>query len=273
MPEIFSKREMQRIVTSYPEPLPVGKEVRINHAECPMGVDRKRRLYLKNNGDGVMMYCFHCGQKGFLRAPDKIKRADELACIPHADTLTETLLRGEKDVKVLWAEGEPNVCIWPTEARLWWYSYEMTDTDALTYRVKWSDEAGRLLLYANDTCYQGRGFNVLPKYLTWKWGNDVVHFLTPEAKRVIVVEDLVSSYKLHKAGCSVVCLMGTKLDDLTTDFICANFTEALVWLDNDVAGKVGAQAAYTRLHQMIECSTMSIHQPKELPLTFLHGVA
>lgn len=179
----------------------------------------------------------------------------------------------DEDVERLWDEGECRVGEWPVEARLWWYSYELTDVDALSYKAKWSKEANRLLLYANKTCYQGRGFGVLPKYLTWKWGNEPVYYLTPEAKRVIVVEDLVSSYKLHKAGCSVVCLMGTKLNDATTNFICASFKEALVWLDNDTAGRVGAQAVYTQLHQLIKCSTMSNQQPKELPLSFLQGVA
>lgn len=39
--------------------------IHINHANCPAGYDRKRRLYITRKEDGqVVAYCHHCGMSG-----------------------------------------------------------------------------------------------------------------------------------------------------------------------------------------------------------------
>jgi len=270
MPEMFSRSEMQQIVDSFIDPLPLNNQLKICHEGCPAGTDRKKRLYVKNNGEGVLMYCHHCGSKGFLRTSDKLRRVDELFS---TDVVTHTTT--DSSAVDLWHSADTDMADWPVEARLWWYSYELDQVDALVYGAKWSDAAGRLLLRATPNIYQGRAFGAAtPKYLTWKNAWDVVLFQQSASNqpRVIIVEDLVSAYKLHKAGCDVVCLLGTKASEQDINAI-ARYDKALIWLDSDTAGIMGSGVLYARLSAIIKCENFTKQQPKELPISYLRGIA
>jgi len=272
MHNMLSKHEMQTIVSDLP--MEVGKQHKLNHEECPAGSDHKHRLYVKNNGDGWLFYCHHCGSKGFLRTPDYIRRADELHTTKEWFEPTSAVT--DAGAEELWLNGYRDMCDWPIEARIWWMGYELGQEDAHTYGVRWSAETSRLMLRASTSNYQGRGFNKKPKYLTWMSHPDQISKqvqLDKRNKRVILVEDLVSSYKLHKAGCDVVCLMGTKIRENHIVCVFNNYSEALIWLDDDEAGKVGAFEVDRQLHSLMRCDVMVNKQPKELPLSYLKGIA
>jgi hypothetical protein len=86
---------------------------------------------------------------------------------------------------------------------------------------------------------------------------------------LVVVEDLMSSYKLFFAGYSTVCLLGTKLSDHAALAI-AKADRVVVWLDDDTAGHKAAINIYKEVSPYAKhYSAMFLDQPKEIPMSTL----
>ena len=47
--------------------LSLGQQTHRNHAGCSAGLDTKHRLYIKRVVGGIVAYCQHCNDKGFVR--------------------------------------------------------------------------------------------------------------------------------------------------------------------------------------------------------------
>lgn len=248
---------------------PVGRQIRYNHEDCPAGLDTKGRLYVKRAPDGVMFYCHHCGSKGYYRLKDRLYRASEL--------IDEVALRGDTGHGLLHAElsahkHELPMSEWSAEARLWWASYGFTETDKNIFAVQYA--RGRLWLWAAANLYQGRAFNATPKYLTLGDKSQVVYSMSGVDKNSwVVVEDLLSMYKVYKAQGNAVCLMGTSLSIATKNFLARRAKKVVLWLDDDTAGWNSATSLYTQLHGLIpDVRTIKDRQPKEHGLDYIKGI-
>lgn len=215
------------------------------------------------------MYCHHCGSKGFLRTNDKIRRADELNISVEPPThYVSSMFDEAHEMWLASALFED----WPAAARIWWMSYELNSYDSVVYRARFHHITSKLLMYASVTCIQGRCFenHGAYKYTTYSSDKGVVS-LRNGKNCAIIVEDLVSAFKIHKAGGDAVCLMGTKMNDETLNHIFRNYSRAIVWLDDDEAGKIGADRVCTRLRALLPTEIFIKQQPKEMPLSYLKG--
>lgn len=259
---------MLQIADSLKDQLNMDREVKINHLNCPSGTDTKERLYAKQTLDGVVMYCHHCGSKGFLRTPEKLHRISEFT---EDERWTGLDALRRVDAKEYWSKSYSKCSDWPVNARLWWYSYELDEFDALVYGVRWCAQFARLFLRGSDDVYQGRTFTGTNKYITWKQSDQICHF-TNYTRHVFIVEDLVSAYKIHKCGGDSLCLLGTKISDQMVAHVIGHYNQATVWLDNDIAGKTGALNIYARLNSVVNCATLNKEQPKEIPLEELRRI-
>ena len=249
--------EMKEYVEDLDEAV-IGYQYNTNHRDCSAGKDVKRRLYIKRAPDGWMFYCHHCGNKGYLRAADKMYRGVAEAFdgikTPVITDLVGALSKGFY---------ERDVLLWPVEARIWWYSYDLNNEDACIYNAQWDNAHKRLFMQAGGT-WVGRGFGKGSKYVCYKQ-TDMPAFFWHKYRDggVTVVEDVVSAYKVHKAGYNVLALLGTKASDKHLDLLY-KFKRVNVWLDPDTPGQIGATELFKRINGVCDVVNIVAEQPKEV---------
>jgi hypothetical protein len=229
-----------------------GQQLKFNHEDCAAGTDTKKRLYVKRISSGWLCYCHHCGEKGFIR-DDSIRRIESLTCslaYPHPES--EPLAFKLPNPEDLVGFGD-----WPIEPKLWWLSYGLDESDSKKHPVRY--EPKRKLLWVRigrDGISQARNFGEGPKYYTV---NTSEHFncqyTSIENEPTIIVEDVVSGYKVRKAGFGARTLFGTKFD-YTYPVPIRN---PVVWLDEDPAGWKAA----TDIAIKLGCKLINHKQPKE----------
>lgn len=251
--------EMKEYADSFSH-LDVGGMVHVDHLDCPAGKDTKRRLYIKVVDDAVLFFCQHCGCKGVLREHGKVLRASEIeARVDRAMTLPPH----EKLRYLIRKEWTSDISEWSKEARLWWHSYGLTQEEATEYNVQWDER--RLWLWGAGSAWQGRAFaGDSPKYLRIDESPNIpAAFYTSEERTWVVVEDLLSAYRVHMAGYNAMCLMGTKVGHREMQ-VLTHAKRVVVWLDDDEAGQLGAVDLYKRLGWMCDVRNVVCRQPKEV---------
>jgi DNA primase len=130
---------------------------------------------------------------------------------------------------------------------------------------------GILLPIANETVIVGcqvRRYNKKPKYLTYT-EQQYSYISIHNTKPLIIVEDLLSSYKLFIAGYSTLCLLGTKMSD-NVKVIAAKHGRVVLWLDDDLAGHAASKQLFKDLGPLCPNLTAIFnHQPKEIDMEIL----
>jgi DNA primase len=93
-------------------------------------------------------------------------------------------------------------------------------------------------------------------------------------KPLVVVEDLLSSYKLRLAGYPTLCLLGTKLDSQALNVVQMFRTKRVVlWLDDDTAGHTAAKKLFVELSPVVpNVTAMFTQQPKEVDMSVLRDM-
>lgn len=251
--------EMQEYIKELPDAVPTDYQCNVNHRDCDAGTDTKERLYIKRAPDGWLFYCHHCGKKGYYRLKDVMHRAMGTAAYeaptPPASEIVTRLERCHYDVAVT---------RWPPEARLWWYSYEMEDHDAYAHAVQWVPSYRRLFMKAGGT-WVGRSFTDKRRYVSYRQDASPAMFINDlRATKVVIVEDVVSAYKVHKAGFNVLALLGTSISDAEIVAI-KHYPSVRIWLDNDVAGMKATTELCRRIWWTTDVATFVYDQPKETP--------
>lgn len=268
----LTKAEMQEYLDTIH--LEVGEQHHVNHANCPEGADTKARLYIKRVSSGHLFFCQHCKGTGIVRAEGmpyglhtgelRLKTGEYVEYGRAMSTYTPDLDFG----------GIRNVQDWPLEAKLWWYSYGLTDEDAAAYGVWYRPSVSRLFLPINGKRAAAR-FIYSPsthtakigiynaKYLEFSAKNKAPQLLlTSPDKPLFIVEDVVSAYKLHKAGANVLPLFGTSITDAEIAEV-SKFPIVVVWLDEDTAGITASTEVYNKVRSFTPAYTICLHQPKE----------
>lgn len=237
--------------------LRIDQQININHEDCPAGRDTKARLYIKRVAHSHMFYCHNCGSCGVQHTGSDIMRAADLT----GDTT-------EAEVKI-GRRPDPNLVApfreWPMWAKAWWWGCELVEADAETYGAGYLPTSSGLFLplggrgvikYASGAVrYREMCWNPLDREVLRN------NFYSP----VVIVEDPVSAYKVHKAGGNSFCLFGTKADERDLSTIIPE-KGAVVWLDADTAGYTAAVKLHTTLAPLLPTATCNDGQPKDIEL-------
>lgn len=218
--------------------LPEGSTRKIGH-DCGAG----DCLQINHKRDGWGAYCHRCSYKGFVPRP--------------AETLTEKLERlkriqtAERDACFspslpMPAEYQPS--LWPLAARVWLYKAGMSNVEIQHLGYYWNARIQRVVMPIRDAAgtllyWQARTLDKTnpTKYINQK-GVDKHSFIARYGAGPIVVltEDILSAYKVSRAGVEAMPLMGTKLSTTVAAEIVRDGRPVACWLDPDVAGRTAA---------------------------------
>ena len=259
----FPRSSMEKYIKAIPS-IEDEQQIAVNHDDCPAGVDTKSRLYIKRDRSKYLFYCHHCGNRGVWAKSTSIARASEInadvcgvskGVANHIVTSLEYSKHGVFDI-----DG------WDRGARDWWFKYGFTRSDAIESKVQYNERDGRLWLRAGTSLWQGRGFGTKCKYYTI--GNITANTIQSwhyDCTTLILVEDILSAYKIKKFGGAAMALLGTKFQAHHFQYI-EPYKRIMIMLDNDNAGKSAAVEIYKALsstNKEVE-TVFENEQPKEM---------
>ncbi len=169
------------------------------------------------------------------------------------------------------------------EGKLWLSQYGFGRELCAYYSINEGLDGITLPLY-NDTVdaiasdkyihgWQVRRYNKKPKYMSFIKDKFSYRQNVRKAK-LIIVEDLLSSYKLHAAGYSTMCLLGTSMSSEALRIIASlhRHDGVVLWLDDDPAGHDATMRLYKDIGPVTPCTAMYLDQPKEIDLDTLKGM-
>jgi hypothetical protein len=271
--------ELEQNVEGWDERYPLmadGSEIKVSHATCPAGEDRRERFGVKCVDGAFLWHCFNCGDSGFWRPRDTYRRLD--AAVFEAEPAMATEDWYEKAERN-YTRAERNVEEFTLESKLWLEQYGMTD-DTEGYGIRECKEGLMLPVWADGEFYtdivgyQIRQRNAKPKYLTYtKQPFSYLKHGGIKASTLIITEDLLSSYKLHRVGYSTISLLGTSLKAPLSK-LPAHSGRVMLWLDSDAAGMKGTMEVIRQLGTKYEDMSVFVNdkEPKECDFAFLRSV-
>jgi len=270
MATAYGHEALSEITSNYPEydDLDEGKTVKVNHSTCTAGVDKRKRFGLKRVDDAYLYHCFNCGDSGYFRPRETLSRMSLM-------TGVDTRPVSKEDCIKQYYNAEANYNNFDIRGQLWLGQYGFDYDLCIKYGIK-ETSTGIILPIHSATGlvqdYQVRRYSLLPKYVTHRTNKNAQVLNGWSTKPVVVVEDLLSSYKLHSVGFTTICLMGTSFSKTTLVETGLDRTQRVVlWLDDDAAGHAGAAKLYRELSPMFLNSITSINmqQPKEIDMNDL----
>lgn len=254
--------------------------------------DKRGRLYIIKKADAVLFHCHNCGTSGHFTVRNSWKRIEEAPGAHMRTGGVATLnvnVAHRKDIS--------------TDGALWLAQYEMSDLrpiaehdNRLWIPVTHGDvlvgEQGRLLVP------QEVGGVTRPKYITRFLSTPCLPKTHPDTSvygsvsskfsfgrgtnvnsPLFIVEDLLSGYKIQKAGGTYLSMLGTSLNIPTYLQTLAAFgyslpTSCVVWLDPDLAGTAAGVELYTELYPLFTHTELYMPnaEPKEISLETLKGI-
>lgn len=254
--------------------------------------DKRRRLYIIKKADAVLFHCHNCGTSGHFTVRNSWKRIEET----HGTHLKASGVAGlnvntvsRKDIS--------------TDGALWLAQYEMSDLrpiaehdNRLWIPIVHGDvivgEQGRLLVpRMSDEI-------IRPKYITRFLSTSCLPKTHPDTSvygsvsskfsfgrgtnvnsPLFIVEDLLSGYKIQKAGGTYLSMLGTSCNIPTYLQTLAAFgyslpTSCVVWLDPDFAGTAAGVELYKELYPLFVHTELYMPhaEPKEISLEALKGI-
>lgn len=258
-------------------PSNTGEQISINHDNCEAGVDRKKRLYIKRTEKGLVAYCHHCNQKGFVGNNNAEGATARRAAWLHTTTTQPP------DKQPL-----PTLTDLSTEGKTWLLKYFCDPNEKYFSGVRYNSKQVALDIMDEEQDiigYQVRNLDVTsnkPKYSTHFFSTKTVaaaSWFFTASKVLVITEDYLSAYRVNRdLGVCSVALMRTSLSDsLMFKFLELGFEKFYIWLDPDQAGKQGAQKIKQKLkyflpHSAFVCNISADKEPKELTPKELHGL-
>lgn len=242
------------------EVLGPGVSTRTRHIDCPEsnGTDHKLRLWIANNGDHVVYYCHHCGEKASTKAKGSLFHET-----------VKTPYNSPKDVQC------PVDCALrlPGEALLFLFKYGISPEDLKYHRISYSPSLNRVVFpIINDqqelVHWQGRALgNGKPKWLgntgtAQPWYSDI-----EGPRTIVIVEDIISAIKVNHIINSVA-LLGTYIKDHDFQLIAETFDKVFVWFDADATGKAlrltNRFSLYTKAHTLMTPQDPKCYSDEEI---------
>ena len=266
-------REAKDVLTSNApdfEELDEGQQAKYNHATCYMGEDTKNRLYVKNVDGAYLWHCHNCGDSGYYRPRETVARIK-------AASASIAVHKGKFKVPpaIVYTPSE-----FPLEAQIWLGEYGFTEPMIWKYKIGVCPEGVTLPIYDTRHVVSGvaakgiqiRRYNKKPKYVTYteQTYSYLGHVSPKHLAPLVIVEDLLSSYKLFEAGYDTLCLLGTKIDDKGLT-ILKNYARVVVWLDDDEAGHAASLKIFKEISPLVkDVTSINMEQPKEIPMESLN---
>ena len=239
----------KKVIVDLALSLKLGEERSYNHPGCKAGEDTKHRLYIKRVVGGRLAYCHHCNEHGFARD------------LSTDGTALRAWLFGKTDDHPVVTRNSSPIDSYPiTEPKLveWLHGYFISMAESSSSTVFRQTKAKELVLYiqalgsGTRQGYQIRSFKPgKAKYTTHYYSSmgEACWFGGTGIKAVVVVEDILSAYRVHRdTGLGSVALLKTSLTKETTNLLVSlPITKILVWLDPDEAGQKGSRRIAERL--------------------------
>lgn len=259
-------------------PSNIGQQVNVNHDGCSAGTDTKKRLYIKRTVGGIVGFCHHCRDKGFIVNPDQ-----------DGNKLRDWLKGKDVDVPSVERGSLPVVPIVRD-------SYTAAEKVWLHKHGVFEDEMGwitpvvggiKLTLFDPTGTYSGYQIRTLsgkPKYLTYYQPyapDDAAWFLRyPFSGNIFITEDWLSAYRIWRdTKYSSVALLKTSITPQTLNNITALDTSNIfIWLDPDDAGRNASITLHNKLKTFVKAKNIidigkeQMCEPKELNNAMLNKV-
>ena len=230
--------------------LRAGEKQRIQH-DCGDG----ECLLIHRKPDGYSAWCHRCAESGWVPV-EHMSVADRLAMLAQQEA-AEALLSRQ-----LTLPSPPvfDVSEWPLDLRVWLYAGGLMNTDIDDLGLYYHKQSNRVIIPVFEDgiliYWQARSqMKGRPKYLNPPVNRERIHGWFPaqhEASEVILTEDYLSAYRIHKAtGIQTCCLFGVRVSDyLMTELLQRPMVT--VWLDPDwgVPNCPGQRAASLLLAQL-----------------------
>lgn len=270
MDTVYGRKAKEVLVDSAPdyEDICDGEQRKYDHLDCDAGQDTKQRLYVKNVDGAYLWHCHHCSMSGYYRPREYV------AAIKKAERVVF-----EKDPKYFGTtfEAIPTKPLseFDLRGKLWLNRYGFNEDMVNWYSIKEMPHGVVVPIYigTNVVGFQVRNYTTTPKYKTYTSSSyAAMHQYSVDAADVyVVVEDLLSMYKLHKAGHNALCLLGTSMSDDVIGYLKRMCTTRLVlWLDDDEAGHAATLKLYRELSPSFKhVTSINMLQPKEVSLDAL----
>lgn len=266
MATAYGRDALSEITSNYPdyEDLDEGKTVKVDHSTCQAGVETRKRFGLKRVDDAYLYHCFNCGESGYFRPLETISRMKLM-------TGVDTKMESKESCIRLYQSAETDYNKFDIRGQLWLGQYGFGFDLCNKYGIRETNDGIVLPIHSATGLvqdYQVRRYSSFPKYVTHRTSKNAQVLHGSVRKPVIVVEDLLSSYKLHHAGFTTICLMGTSFTMKTVVNTGLDRSLRLVlWLDDDEAGHAGAAKLFRELSPLFSTVTsINMAQPKEIEM-------
>lgn len=244
------------------ENLSVGQKTRTS---CPTDCGSGDTLSVNHDHKRYWCSCFRCGHtdqhdKG-TQTLSQIKRLRELN--EAAETIQLPLELPDDFTNDI-----------PRHGRAWLFKAGLTPPAWKLHNIGYSESLDRVILPVYDTAgnlewYQCRALlkGQTPKYLQPARDRSKIMlrlgFDREDIQRVVVVEDILSAYRVGK-HITTASLLGTKISTAQAAEL-SNYPRITTWLDNDKAGKDGAYKIRKTLGLVTEVDNIVTDvDPKEL---------
>lgn len=249
----------------------IGEQLKFNHVGCSAGTDTKNRLYIKRVYGGVVGYCHHCSQGGFL--PLEGKSGRELTKWLKSESKEPISIVAEdvnKELSNLISANHD----FTLNSLAWLSRYEMNNCFI-------ADSEGRVVLpiYNENTVakgYQTRNNVGVPKYITkiQKGYQGGSWYSRAYVEAVFFTEDILSAVKIYNNSNTIVslALLGTSLRDQDEKILLSKYKnfKIFIWLDDDSAGIKGAKKIFERLTFLgLKAEIITTKEPKKVPKDIL----
>jgi hypothetical protein len=269
-----------------------GEQLNINHEGCPSGEDIKRRLYIKVTDDGqmVLAFCHHCGQRTGIKVPYFGPHATEVPDRGKAqERWNSGLMYFGGAIPIHALVGSIYVEVITKTPIKYLYTSDTFDMmfDRGHYGIRYHDgHHGRLTGIAiprySKEGLVGLDIRFISDIAPMKWdrykltdedGNVLCGKLsiynTKGSTTCVLCEDPISAIKLDMAGYAGVALMGTDISSEDLLKLSYLYDKLVVWLDNDSDPiKEKAEGIYRRALMFIVNTNIirALEDPKKYSL-------
>jgi hypothetical protein len=201
--------------------------------------------YITRNLRGLSIYCFRCGFKDFVHTGEAALKdlvASRSAAIQHLQSI-----RGLPADSVALTDAPEAAIVWLIAGGL------LPEKAETVHGIKWHPTSNRLLIPIYDRKHNTTGVlaravgGEKPKYRMVQ-GSPTLYFPTiPRRPLIVVVEDVLSSIALAKAGYDSAAVLGTSISGEDAYALTRNVDTVVSFMDPDKAGVAGAAQLRKRL--------------------------